>query len=100
MYKFRFFFIIGYHKILNIVPCAISKSLVFIHSLDSGVYLLIPYSSFILPPPLSPLVTISLFSVSVNLFLFANKLICIIFLDSTYKQYHIIFVFLCLTYFT
>ena len=31
---------------------------------------------------------------------FANKLICTIFLDFTYKQYYTIFVFLFLTYFT
>ena len=37
---------------------------------------------------------------SVSLFLFWNKLICIISLYFTYKQYHLIFVFLCLTYFT
>ena len=34
---------------------------------------------------------------SVSLILFYDKFICIIFLDSTYKQYHMTFVFLCLT---
>ena len=33
-------------------------------------------------------------------FCIVNKFICTIFLDSTYKQYYMIFVFLCLTYFT
>ena len=41
------------------------------------------------------LVTISLFSMSVSLFLFCN-FICVIFLDFMYKWHHIIFVFLCL----
>ena len=59
----------------------------------------IPISQFIPAPPY-PLVTVSLFSISVTLFLFVNKLICTIFLDSTYKQYHMIFARLCLTYFT
>ena len=58
----------------------------------------IPISQFSLPPAY-PLVTIRLFSIPVNLFLFC-KFICTIFLDSTYKQYHMTFVFLCLTYFT
>ena len=39
------------------------------------------------PPPLPPLVTVSLFSTSVTLFLFC-KFICTTFLDSTYKRYH------------
>ena len=30
MYSFRFFFIIGYYKIFNIVPCAIQQILLFI----------------------------------------------------------------------
>ena len=38
---------------------------------------------------------------TVELFLFVCKFICIIFfLDSTDKQYHVVFVFLLLTYFT
>jgi len=44
----------------------------------------------------SPLVTISLFFISVSLFLFCNKFICIIFLDCTCKWYHMIFV-ICLS---
>ena len=45
---------------------------------------------------LYPLVSISLFSRSVNLFCFADRFIGIIILDSTYKQYCIIFVFIWL----
>ena len=35
-----------------------------------------------------------------NSFCFVDKFMCSLFLDSTYKRYHMIFVFLCLTYFT
>ena len=40
-------------------------------------------------PQLSPLVTVSLFSISVSLFYFANKFIHIIFLDSTNKWFFV-----------
>ena len=51
-----------------------------------------------LSSPNFPPVTISSFSKSVSLF-FLSKFTCII-LDSTFKRDHIIFLFLCLTYFT
>ena len=89
---------IGHYRLLSRVPCAISRFVLAIYFIYSSVYMSIPISQFI-PPPLSPLVTISLFSTSVTLFLFC-KFICNIFLDSTYKRYHMIFIFLCLTYFT
>ena len=41
---FRFFSIIGYYKILNIVPWLYSRSLLFIYFIFSSVYLLIPNS--------------------------------------------------------
>ena len=53
-----------------------------------------------LPLPHSLLVTISLFSVSVSLFLFykKNSHVSFFFFEfHIYKQYHMIFVFLCLT---
>ena len=42
MYTFflRFFSIIGYYKILNIVPCTICRSLLFLYFIYSGVCLL------------------------------------------------------------
>ena len=43
----------------------------------------IPIPHFIPPTP-SPLISVYLFSTSVHLFLFTNKLICTIFLDSPY----------------
>ena len=55
----------------------------------------IPISQFSLPPAY-PLVTIRLFPIPGNLFLFL-KFICTIFLDSTHKRYPMTFVFLCLT---
>ena len=62
---FIFFSIMVYHRILNIV-----RTLLFIHSTYNSLHLLIPNSQSIPPPPLSPLATTSLFSMSVSLFLF------------------------------
>ena len=58
IFFYKFFSIIGYYKILNIVPCAIQEILVA-YFVYSGVYLLTLNSQFT-PSPL-PLVTISLF---------------------------------------
>ena len=65
----------------------------------AAVYIYVNPNLPIHPTLLPLLVSIYLFSVSVY-FCFANNFICIIFLDSTYKQYYMIFVFLFLTYFT
>ena len=48
----------------------------------------------------SPLVSQVCFLYICDYFCFVNKFICTIFLDSTCKPYHMIFVFLSLTYFT
>ena len=49
---FRFSSVIGYYKILSIVPCAIcSGSLLVMYFTYNSVYLLIPNSKFIPPPP-------------------------------------------------
>ena len=66
-------------------------------SSSSSMTTLLPNSSFI-PSPIFPLQKIC-FLYLWDCFYSVNKFICIIFLDSTYKWY-IIFVFLCLTYFT
>ena len=67
-----------------------STSLQVIHFKYSSVYVSIPNSPY---PSVCPLRVC---------FHFVNKFICIIlfFLDSIYEQYHTIFLFLCLTYFT
>ena len=44
IFFFRFFSIVDYYKVLNIVPCAIQKSLLFIYFIYISVYLLIPNS--------------------------------------------------------
>ena len=62
----RFFSILGYYMMLNIFPCAIYC--VYFYSIYSSMYLLITDSQFSFH--LSPLITISLFSMSVSLFLF------------------------------
>ena len=51
----------------------------------------------IYPHPAYPLVTVKLFSMSVSLFLFHKQVYLYHFLESTYKWYHMVFVFLCLT---
>ena len=64
-----------------------------------------PYSW---PPPTilptiwlcSCLVSCELFSVSVSLFYLFFKFICFVFLDSMYVWNHMVFVFICLIYFT
>ena len=75
----RLYSIIGYYKILSILHCAIQEVLV-------SLCLLVPYSSFVPPPPL---VIISLFSMSMNLFLFCIWTYLHNFLDFTYKWYSI-----------
>ena len=56
-----------YHRIVNIVSCAIQQDLVFIHSLYTSLHLLIPNSQSI-PLLLDlPLTTSSVFSMSVSL---------------------------------
>ena len=73
-------------------------SLLLIYFIHSSLCLFILYPYLAPSPFLTPPVTTSLFSISVNLFLFVSKFICIIiFLDSTYKWYHMIFVFAWLT---
>ena len=69
-----------------------------LNTAQQSLHLLILNSWFI-PPPLFPFVTINLFLMSVSLILFCivNKFICIVFLESTYQRYHVIFVFLWLT---
>ena len=61
--------------------------------------MLIPNSYFI-PPPLTPLGTISLFSLLWFCLWFVNKFICVIFPDFTYKWCQVVFAFLCLDYIT
>ena len=60
-----------------------------------SVYVSTPVSQFIHPPSNH----MSVIYIR-NYFCFVNKFICSHFLDCTYKRYHMVFVFLCLTYFT
>ena len=65
--------------------------------LHTEMYMSMPSSQCIPLPYLPPLKTISFFLCLWICFCFVNKFICIIFLDSMYKRYHMIFVFLWLT---
>ena len=75
LYIFRLFSIIGYYKMLNIVPCAIQIFAIYL--ICSSVYMLSQIPNLFLLYPF-PLGNVSLFSMSVNLFLIAIKFICII----------------------
>ena len=87
---FRFFSHIGLYGVL-------CRSLLVIYFVYSSAYISIPISQFIpFPPSLGNYVCFH----SCDSICFESKFICTIFKDSTYKQYHVIFVFLCLTYFT
>ena len=70
----------------------------YLHSI-SGMFMWVPVSQFI-PASLYPLgVHVFLLYVCIS-FCFVNKSICILFLDSVYKWYYMVCVFLFLTYFT
>lgn len=73
-----------------------NRSLLCIYFIYSSVFIFIPDSYFI-PPLLSPWVTINLFSMSADLFLFGHiRSLVPFFSDYTYKHYHIIFFFVWL----
>ena len=67
--RFQILSHLGYYKILSTVPRALQQVLLFIYFIHSSVCMLIPNSQSIPPLPSSPLVTISLFSMSVSLLL-------------------------------
>ena len=67
--------------------------------MHSSLYMSIPISQFILHP-CHPSYSYVCSLCLCLYFCFANKFICVIFLDSTYKQYDMICVFLFLTCFT
>ena len=73
-----------------------SRSLLLFCFIYSSVYMSIPNSNLCL----FLLVSQVCFLYVCDYFCFVNKFICTIFLDSTCKPYHMIFVFLSLTYFT
>ena len=93
----RDFSIAGYYKILSIFPCAMSRSLLVTYFVYSSIYF--NPKLLIYPCPLFPLITMFVFYICKSI-CSVKKFICIIFLDSTYKQYRMIFVLLCLAYFT
>ena len=83
-----------YYRRLKIEsPVLYSRFLLFISFIYSSVCVLIVNSWFSPAHPLFHLITISLFSVSLFLFCLSSFV-----LDSTYKWYHVVFVFLFLTF--
>ena len=89
-------FIMFYHKWLDIVFCTMKQELILSHSKCNGLHLLAPESQSIPLPslPLSNHQSICYVYVSV---LFCRYVHLCNILDSTYKCYHMIFVFLFLT---
>ena len=95
-----FFSIMVYSMRLDIVPALCRRTLLFIHSKCNSLHLPAPnFQSIPLPSPLTLGIT-SLFSVSVSLFLFYRQVHLCHVLHFAYKCYHMLFVFLFLTYFT
>ena len=89
-----------YLRILNIVPCAIQWDCVVypssLHQFASSN----PRPPVLPSPKPIPFATASLLSVSGGgCFCFMDKLICVIFLDSTQKGHHMTFVFLFPTWY-
>ena len=80
---FSYFFIMVYQRILNVVPCAIQWTLLFIHPVYTDLHLLIPNSQSFLPHP--SLATTSPFSMSMSLFLFPRYVHLCQILDSIHK---------------
>ena len=92
LFIFRFFSLIGYYKILSIVPW------VFVFIFKFFIWRFqkcTKQSSYMLFTQL-PLLLAS-YIIIVQWLKLRNKLICTSFKDSTYKWYHMIFVFLWLT---
>ena len=92
--------ILVYHWMLNIVPCTIQQDLV-VYSFS------VKYLASADPKlPIHPFPTLSLprqllaLSMSMILLLFHGEVHLYHILDSTYKEHHMVFVFLFLTYFT
>ena len=97
---FRFFSHIGHYTVLSRVPCAIHQVLVsYLSYIQQCVYFnpnLPIYPSPSLPPGVHKFVFYICNSISVLQVSSFAPLV----LDLTYKQYYMIFVFLCLTQFT
>ena len=80
---FRLFSHIGYYRILNRVPCAIKRFLLIIYFVYSCID--VNLNLLIFPPHCLLLVTISLISASVTLFLFHKKKFVPLSFNSKYK---------------
>ena len=95
LYFLRFFYLIGYYKILNIVPMLYSR-LLLLFILYTVVCICLSHTPDLsLPHSLSHWINTALFSMSVHLFSeFCVRIHGNHFSDSTCKGHHVIFVFL------
>ena len=80
------------------VPVRYSRFSLVPYFIHSSVFISVPTSQFI-PPIFSLPVSVYVFCISVSQLLLCKK-VCIMLLNSTCKQYYMIFIFLFLTYFT
>ena len=90
---------LSYCNVVSIVPCAVLLVLV-VYVFYTYLFVSANSKLLIYPAWLSPFITISLFSMPVVLSLFLKKVHLYHILNSTYKWYHMVFVFLFQTYFT
>ena len=101
-YTHSLFNILSYYGVSQeigyISLCCISRTLLFICSKCNSLHQLTPGSQFIPLPSHLPFGNHSLFSMSVSLFLICRSVHVCSILDSIYKWYHMVFVFLFLTY--
>ena len=89
-----------HHKWLDIVPSALWQDLIAYPLQRQQFASMNPRLPVHPTPSPSPLATTSLFSMSVSLFLFYKQVHLCYILDTTYKWYYMIFVFLFQTHFT
>ena len=92
-FLFHYFNIIGYWTLF---PVLYRRTLLFIHPLHASLHL--PISNSQCFPPQRPLPLGNHKSTSVKLILFSRYVHLCHILDSIYKWYHMVFVFLFLTY--
>ena len=87
-------------QFIDYIPSAVYYLLMTYLLYNWRFYHLAPLAFSPIPLSISSLATTSLFSLSMDLFLFCYICSFAFFLDSTYKWKHTVFVFICHTYFT
>ena len=81
------------------IPCVVQYTLVA-YFRPNSLCLLFLHPVLTLLPSLPAVVTAGVLCISASASFLIYSVVCCILLDSTYEQYHPVFLFLCLTYFT